>query len=185
MRFEFSLELLFVVSIACIFLLYKILFEKELRSAIIWFGVLSLSCCILYLVMDAPDVAMTEAALGACITTIVMLKISNISSDTSSDNAFLKSLVAIVSAILFAVALIYAGSEMVGYGSVDSPVHSGVNSYYTQNTYKEIGIESFVAAILASYRGYDTLGETTVIFLAGLSVVLILKSISNREINAK
>ena len=43
-----------------------------------------------------------------------------------------------------------------------------------KNTKSEIGINSFVAAILASYRGFDTLCETCVIFLAGISVLLIL-----------
>ena len=46
--------------------------------------------------------------------------------------------------------------------------------YYLENAKNDIGIPSVVAAILASYRGYDTLGETSVILIAGLAVILIL-----------
>jgi multicomponent Na+:H+ antiporter subunit B len=49
-----------------------------------------------------------------------------------------------------------------------------LTKYYIENTKNDIGIPSIVAAILASYRGFDTLGETSVILIAGIAVILIL-----------
>jgi len=40
---------------------------------------------------------------------------------------------------------------------------------------EEIGVPNMVTAGLADYRGYDTLGETTVIFTAGIAVILLLR----------
>ncbi|NBP72957.1 MAG: cation:proton antiporter, partial [Alphaproteobacteria bacterium] len=48
--------------------------------------------------------------------------------------------------------------------------------YYLENTKKHTGIPNVVTAVLASYRGYDTLGEVVVIFTAGIGVILLLGS---------
>ena len=58
-------------------------------------------------------------------------------------------------------------------GLLENPIHKGVSDYYIRNTESEIGIPAFVAAILASYRGFDTLGETCVILIAGLGACII------------
>ncbi len=47
--------------------------QKSLLSAVLLAGVISLLASILYLVLAAPDVAMTEAAIGSGLTTIVFL----------------------------------------------------------------------------------------------------------------
>jgi multicomponent Na+:H+ antiporter subunit B len=60
------------------------------------------------------------------------------------------------------------------FGNEDSAVLTHVSKYYVDNTSNDIGIPSIVAAILAGYRGYDTLGETTVILIAGIAVLVIL-----------
>ena len=56
---------------------------------------------------------------------------------------------------------------------------------YIEDAVEETGSPNFVTAVLADYRGYDTLGETTVIFTAGLATVLLLRvskgSASKRE----
>ena len=55
-----------------------------------------------------------------------------------------------------------------------APVHRHVAPRYIEESPKEIGIPNMVTAVLASYRGYDTLGETTVIFTAGIAVLALL-----------
>ena len=46
---------------------------------------------------------------------------------------------------------------------------------YLADRVEETGVPNVVTSVLASYRGYDTLGETTVIFTAGIGVLLLLK----------
>ena len=76
--------------------------------------------------------------------------------------------------MIFISFLTFASFDLPLYGEENTPVHQHVTKYYLENTKNDIGIPSVVAAILASYRGYDTLGETSVILIAGLAVVLIL-----------
>jgi uncharacterized MnhB-related membrane protein len=49
------------------------LYVKELVSAIIITGVVSLTASIVFLLLGAPDVAMTEAAIGSALTTVIFL----------------------------------------------------------------------------------------------------------------
>jgi multicomponent Na+:H+ antiporter subunit B len=49
-----------------------------------------------------------------------------------------------------------------------------VTPRYIEDGKKETGASNIVTAVLADYRGYDTLGETVVIFCAGLGCLLIV-----------
>lgn len=173
MAFDTSNLLLSFISISMILSVLWVCKTNKLFNSIIALGIFSLLCCISYLIMDAPDVAMTEAALGVCITTIIMLKVSNNFSSTKELEKHNRILALIISSA-FAAFLIYAGMDLPEFGDASSPVHSYVIDYYHENTYSEIGIPSFVAAILASYRGYDTFGETLVIYIAGICTIFLL-----------
>jgi len=58
----------------------------------------------------------------------------------------------------------------------ESPAALHVSPRYIEKSHEETGSPNFVTAVLADYRGYDTLGETTVIFTAGLATVLLLRA---------
>ena len=75
---------------------------------------------------------------------------------------------------MYSIILTIASLDLPLYGHPNTEVQSHLTKYYIENTKNDIGIPSIVAAILASYRGYDTLGETSVILIAGIAVVLIL-----------
>ena len=45
---------------------------------------------------------------------------------------------------------------------------------YMTASVHDIDVPNVVTAVLASYRGYDTMAETVVIFMAGLGVLLLL-----------
>ncbi|HSF20146.1 MAG TPA: hydrogen gas-evolving membrane-bound hydrogenase subunit E [Vicinamibacteria bacterium] len=70
--------------------------------------------------------------------------------------------------------LFYAGRELPRVGSPDSPASLHVSPRYIENAYRETGAPNMVTAVLADYRSYDTLGETVVIFTAGLACLLVL-----------
>ena len=70
--------------------------------------------------------------------------------------------------------LLYADTQLPRVGALDSPASTHVSPRYIERSHKETGAPNFVTAVLADYRSYDTLGETTVIFTAGLACLLIL-----------
>ena len=171
--------LLFIASLVLLITCFWLIISRNLIESIIIMSVFSLFIGICYLFMDAPDVAMTETALGACLSTCVLLNVAKI---VGEDTGKLKKLNTILAAILcsfFVVILTWISLDLPSFGTQDSQVQTHLTKYYLQNTRTDIAIPSFVAAILASYRGYDTLGETTVILIAGLAVLVIVSRKNN------
>ncbi|MCX4083441.1 DUF4040 domain-containing protein [Rickettsia hoogstraalii] len=173
LNFDLGNYLLNLIAFLLILISIKIIFAKDLLNAVIAASIFSLLIGVSYLIMDAPDVAMTEAALGACLSTCVYLnllrKLPPDLKNIERTNIILASLIC----LLFVVTLAYMGLELPNYGDDNAPIHMHSSKYYLENTSRNIGVPSFVAAILASYRGYDTLGETSVILIAGIAVLLV------------
>lgn len=173
--FEVSLLLLAICSLALVMVSLKLAITNNLLESVILMSIFSVLISSCYLLLDAPDVAMTETALGACLSTCVLLNLVNIFGRNGKSELYrVREVAAFILCLAFSVVLIIIGFDLPVLGNANSPVNSHISSYYLENTQDQIGIPSVVAAILASYRGFDTLGETTVILIAGLSVVIIL-----------
>ena len=67
------------------------------------------------------------------------------------------------------------------FGAADTPIHTHVAPKYLADSVRETHVPNVVTSTLADYRGYDTLGETTVIFTAGIGVLLLLKGRRRRN----
>ncbi len=76
--------------------------------------------------------------------------------------------------VAFAVLFILATADMPDRADPDAPANLHVSPDYIERTEEDVGIENVVSAVLADYRGYDTLGETFVIFTAGIAVLAVL-----------
>lgn len=74
----------------------------------------------------------------------------------------------------FAALFIIATADLPDRADPQSPANLRVSPDYIERTEEDIGIENVVSAVLADYRGYDTLGETFVIFTAGIAVLAVL-----------
>ena len=160
------LGLLVVTAVAAIRL-------HDLFAVVMMFGVYSLLAATVFVVLDAVDVAFTEAAGGVGISTILMLATLGLVGRWERRPAhrpFLPLLVVVVTG----AALIYGTLDMPHFGDPDAPVHHHVAPRYLEKSPDEIGIPNVVTGVLASYRGYDTLGELTVIFTAGVGVLALL-----------
>ena len=77
--------------------------------------------------------------------------------------------------LLTAAILAYATLDMPGWGDPSSPASAHVSPSYIQEAYKKTATPNIVTAVLADYRGYDTLGETVVIFTAGVVCMMLLR----------
>ena len=145
----------------------------DLFAVVMMFGIYSLLAATVFVVLDAVDVAFTEAAVGVGVSTILMLATLGLVGRWERRPAhrpFLPLLVVVVTG----AALIYGTLDMPHFGDPDAPVHQHVAPRYLEKSPDEIGIPNVVTGVLASYRGYDTLGELTVIFTAGVGVLALL-----------
>lgn len=71
--------------------------------------------------------------------------------------------------------LLFVTSDFPAWGDPSSPASIHLSSHFIQEGLQETHVPNLVTAVLADYRGYDTLFETTVIFCAGLSLLLLLR----------
>ncbi len=147
---------------------------KDLFAAVMLMGIFSLLSASLFTVMDAVDVAFTEAAVGAGISTLLMLATLSLTTRQEHPERNRPRRGALAVVVLTGLALIYGTFDMPRYGDPEAPIHHHVAPHYIEDTEAEIGVPNMVTAVLASYRGYDTWGETTVIFTACVGVMLLL-----------
>ena len=146
---------------------------RSLLAAVLLSGIYSLLTAGLFVTLDAVDVAFTEAAVGAGLSTILLLGALAITGREQSVNRHSRILpIAVIS--ITAAALIYGTLDMPKFGDPDAPIHTHVAPRYIEQSGEEIGIPNIVTSVLASYRGYDTLGEVTVVFTAAIGVMLLL-----------
>ncbi|MBL0319944.1 MAG: DUF4040 domain-containing protein [Alphaproteobacteria bacterium] len=163
--------LLFLVIIAL-----AAISAKNLITSAVMLIFFSLIMAMEYLVLAAPDVAMTEAAIGAGISTILILTafVFTGTSIKPPKPSWWLITGAALAVIFTGSTLIYASLGLPHFGDVSAPAHAYLRLDYIKGTIHAIGIPNSVTAILASYRAYDTLGETVVVVGAGLSVYLLL-----------
>ncbi len=146
---------------------------KDLFASVMLTGIYSLLSACFFVLMDAVDVAFTEAAVGAGIATLLMLvalALTGADQKPGRHNTGLALLVVVVTGAL----LVYGTLDMPAFASPDTPVHQHISPRYLSQSRDEIGVPNVVTSVLASYRGYDTFGETVVVFTAGMGVLALL-----------
>lgn len=146
---------------------------RDLFAITMLFGIFSLLSAGLFVVMDAVDVAFTEAAVGAGISSILFLGTLSLTTREEKPVRHHSVLALLVVCVTGAV-LVYGTLDMPAYGDPQAPIHQHVAPRYINTSPDEIGVPNMVTSVLASYRGYDTMGEVTVIFTAGMGVLLLL-----------
>ncbi|MCZ7563492.1 MAG: hypothetical protein M5U08_06455 [Burkholderiales bacterium] len=77
--------------------------------------------------------------------------------------------------------LVYGSLGLPAFSDPRAPIHTHVAPRYIAHGRAETGVPNIVTAVLASYRGYDTLGETTVVFTAGAGVIALLRRRARRQ----
>ena len=153
---------------------------SHLFAVVMLAGVFSLLSALLLVLMDAVDVAFTEAAVGAGVSTVLMLSTMALTSREQKPSKG-KNLIPLVAVCFAGLLLVYGTLDMPNYGSNDSPAQTHLSKLYLTNSSHEVGVPNVVTAILASYRGFDTLGEVVVVFTAGVGVVLLLSGLRRRK----
>ena len=148
---------------------------RDLWAAVMFTGIYSFLGASWMLMLDAPDVAFTEAAVGAGISTFLML--ATLALTSKKEKPTTKSpIMPLFVVTVTGCALVYGTLDMPHFGDPNAPIQQYPNPSFVEKSQPDMhGLPNVVTAVLASYRGYDTLGETTVIFTAGIAVLLILR----------
>ncbi|MEQ1782054.1 MAG: DUF4040 domain-containing protein [Hyphomonadaceae bacterium] len=173
-----SLEAGFALNVALLLMLVvvgiAIAMTRSLLAAILLLGVYSLVSTVWLVVMDAADVAFTEAVVGAGVSTIVLLGAILLTRGHTERHDWRRVIAPAVLASAVGGVLVYAALGLPNFGDPASPANAYVGRAYLEAAPGKTGAANVVTAVLASYRGFDTLGEAVVIFAAGIGVALML-----------
>jgi multicomponent Na+:H+ antiporter subunit B len=153
---------------------------RNLLVVVVLAGIYSFLMGAVLVALDAVDVAMTEASVGAGVSTVLLLCALALCRNEEAKPPQRQLTPFLVAAATGAV-LVYGTFGLPSFSDADAPIHNHVAPRYLQEVPKEIDIPNVVTAVLASYRGYDTLGETTVVFTAGIGVVALLRGQRRRS----
>ncbi len=146
---------------------------RGLLTVVVLLGAYSFIIATLFVVLDAVDVAMTEASVGAGISTVLFLGALHLTGVKEASGTARRIAPLFVAGITAAV-LVWGMSDLPVFGSADQPIHTA-GADYLGRTLPDTGIPNVVTAVLASYRGFDTLGETAVVFTAAIGVLVLLR----------
>lgn len=154
---------------------------RNLFAVIVLSGIYSFLMATVLVALDAVDVAMTEAAVGAGVSTVLLLGALHLCKSEEAKPAH-KPWLPLAVSVSTAALLVYGAFGLPAFSDPESPIHQQVVPRYMQN---ETDVPNVVTAVLASYRGYDTLGETTVVFTAGAGVIALLRRRKKTESKRK
>ncbi|SFR67350.1 multicomponent Na+:H+ antiporter subunit B [Halogeometricum rufum] len=165
---------------------------RTVLTAIVAFGAYSLGLAMVWVVLRAPDVGLTEAAVGAGVTTGLFLLVARratpsrgspvVGSSASpataverppeSDSSTTDLRAAAVAGVVTA-GLLLTVPALPAVGAADAPAFGPVTEFYLTDA-ADRGIDNAVTAVLVVYRGFDTFGEIAVVFTAAVAVLAVL-----------
>ncbi|MEM8987567.1 MAG: DUF4040 domain-containing protein [Pseudomonadota bacterium] len=155
---------------------------RHLFAVVMLSGVYSLLSALFFVSLDAVDVAFTEAAVGAGVSTVLLLGAMLLTTRREKLKSAERAPIAMLVVLATGAALIYATWDMPSFGDPNAPANATIGRDYIERTPEDIEVPNIVTAVLASYRGYDTLGETLVIFTAGVGVLILLWPRARRRV---
>lgn len=152
---------------------------RNLFAVVVLGGAYSFLMASVMMVLDGVDVAMTEASVGAGVSTVLVLGALYLTKVHEAEPRF-SSTIPLIVAVGTGVMLVYGTWGLPDFGAANTPMNTHVGAEYLARNYDDTHIPNVVTSVLASYRGFDTLGETAVIFTAGIGVLLLLKRFTGR-----
>ena len=153
---------------------------RNLFSVVVLAGIYSFLMGAVLVALDAVDVAMTEASVGAGVSTVLLLSALALCRSVEA-RPTQRPWLPLAAAASTGAMLVYGTFGLPAFSDPQAPIHQHVAPRYLQEGPKETGIPNVVTAVLASYRGYDTLGETMVVFTAGVGVIALLRRRTRRK----
>lgn len=143
---------------------------RNLLSAVITVGLVGMGLSILFLLLGAPDIAITQVVVEVIVVT-VMIRVTTRTADEERGRP--RSLAAVVAGV--GAVLVLVGAALAAFASLPAfgAARAVPADWYLAHAERATGATNVVTAILLDFRGYDTLGEVTVIVaaIAGALVV--------------
>ena len=169
------LTLLAVITVA-------IIRQRNMFGVVILASIYSFLMASVMLVLDAVDVAMTEASVGAGISTVLFIAALYLTQSQEYPRVR-HVLVPLFVSMVVGAALVWGMISLPPFGAADTPMHTHTVGKYIAASKAHEMPPNMVTAVLADFRGFDTLGEVTVIFTGGIGVLMLLSGRRKKKVD--
>jgi multicomponent Na+:H+ antiporter subunit B len=150
---------------------------RDVLTAVVVFAAYSLGLAMVWALYRAPDVGLTEAAVGAGVTTALFLLAISQTVRPASERVLVDRRSVRPRSVLVAGAatggLLLTVPALPPVGASETPAFGSVAAFYLTDAAAR-GVDNAVTAVLVVYRGFDTFGEVAVVFAAAVAVLAVL-----------
>jgi multicomponent Na+:H+ antiporter subunit B len=153
-----------------------------LLSSVVTTGVVGMGICLMFLFLRAPDLAITQLVVEILML-IVMIR-ATIGRGVSRIK-FLGSPWAFATFTVFAVIFLGATFLMLKELPAFGQAPMRISEFYVQNSLSKTGAANIVAGIILDFRGYDTLGEATILFTSVMGVLILMRKKGRKKLDER
>ena len=144
-------------------------------AALVTLGGVGLIVCVTFAWLSAPDLAVTQLLVEVVTTVLILLGLRWLpkraeGSEKLAFRARARRLQDLILALACGI-----GMMLISYAVMTTPVPDAIANYFLDNAYSEGGGRNVVNVILVDFRGFDTLGEITVLGVVALTVYALLR----------
>ena len=155
---------------------------KDLISSVIAVGAVGLGLSIAFLVLKAPDLAITQLVVELlCLIILIRATLRKDLPFSTTGRWFFNTLVTTIFVITFLVLGYISLRELPVFGQ---PIMK-VATIYLDTGLLKTGATNLVASVILDFRAYDTLGEATILFTAVIGVMAIMRRIGRKKLGEK
>ncbi len=154
---------------------------KDLLSSVIAVGAVGLGLSITFLILKAPDVAITQLVVE--ILCLIILIRATLKKDLPFSTAGRWFLNTFITLAFIAIFLSTAARAFIDLPAFGNPTMRVASTYLSEGLTKT-GATNLVSAVVLDYRAYDTLGEATILFTAVIGVLAIVRRVGRKSEDA-
>jgi len=157
----------------------------NLLSAVVCMGVVDIGFTILFLLLKAPDIAITQMVVE--VVCLIILIRATVNRDKSTDTGERKFFGLMTTMAIIIILFMFTMKVVPLFGEFGDPVflraENAPSQTYVSKSLEDTGAANAVAAVILDYRGYDTLGEATILFAAVIGAIALLRKKPRKKIN--
>jgi len=151
---------------------------KDMLSSVVAVGAVGLALSIIFILLKAPDVAITQLVVE--ILALIILIRATLKKDLPFSTSGRWLLNSFITAIFIGIFLIVAAKCFIDLPPFGYPIMR-VARTYLQEGLARTGATNIVAAVILDYRAFDTLGEATILFTAVIGVLAIVRRVGRKK----
>ncbi|MBU1077631.1 MAG: DUF4040 domain-containing protein [Spirochaetes bacterium] len=148
---------------------------KDLLSAVVSFGIVGFGLVICFLLLQAPDLAIVQVVVEVLVLVIMIAVIINTTREEIKEKIPRSTYIYYILGFIFVVGFIYLFAVSIQGLSEFGKHSTRMATEYIKNGAVKTGSMNLVSGVVLDFRGYDTLGEITILFTAVVGILTILR----------